>query len=717
MSYGTGTVNNLIIEPLAYLTVNGTGRLGVAGLITRPANATLDLLAGELLLFGKTSNPFSMLPQIIDGLVFKEKTIKRLTIDNNVNVIGNDTLKISHALGFESTTTNKTFNATTKNVTLLSTQFYTANVNEIKDGNSVLGNNFTVERFISTGVVHTKSWQLLGTAITGQSVFNSWQEGKVFRPGLGTNIPSDLIHSSFDGTAFFSSMKVFNSLTNVYDGIPNTLIDLANPKGYYIFVRGDRGVPGFNDPPNKTTLRSSGTLNTGNSLPNVNVPAGLFQTVGNPFPSTIDLRKLYADHSSFLNFDIYVWDPNLGGAYGVGGYRTLTYLAGDYRAAPVGGFYSTISNYIQSGQAFFVRSNGVAGNIDFKERYKRDTSNLATRTQQGQVPIIQTTLNGGLIGTPQVMLDGALAIFGEEYSNEVNFEDANKFSNAGVNTGFVRSGRTLAVERRKMPTETDTLHISFRGVRQLAYTWNINVENIDAPGLQAWLWDKFLNTKTALRNSKTTDINFSVDNNAASTAADRFKIVFTQAIILPVKIVSANAVRLADKSIAVIWNVENENNVSFYTIERSANGITFNNLAVQPPVFNNGSNGSYNFLDAQPLAGDNYYRIKARSLDGRIQYSNIVKVEALAGPSMVNVVPNPVLNKEMNLFFVSKPRGKYDLSLTNSIGQTVYKGQVILSTNNENRKIRLVNVEAAGVYQLTIIGPDRTTVVQRIMIE
>ena len=710
LSTGTALIKNIIIQSGAYLTVNNVGVLGIAGTITNAG--TFDLLAGTLLLNGSTN-------QVIEGVVFKEKTIWRLQINNNINIIGSDTLKISGSLGFETLASNKIFNAGTKNVSLLSTQFYTANVNEIKNGNSVLGNNFTVERFISTGVIHGKSWQLLGTAVTGQSVLNAWQEGKVLRPGLGTNIPSDIANSSFDGPALFSSMKVYNSVTNVYDGIPNTLIDIGNPKGYYIFVRGDRSVVAFNAPPNKTTLRSTGTLNTGNSLPNVNVLPGAFATVGNPYPSTIDLRKLYADLSSFLNFDIYVWDPSfLGGAHGLGGYRTLTYLNGNYEAVPAGGFYSTISNFIQSGQAFFVRSKGSAGNVIFKESYKINTSSLVTRSQQGQIPIIRTTLNGGLNGTPQIMLDGALAIFGDEYSNDLNFEDANKFTNAGmVNTGFVRSGRTLAVERRRMPTETDTLHISFTGVRQLAYTWNINVENIDAPGLQAWLWDKFLNTKTALPNSNATDINFSVDNNAASTAADRFKIVFTQAIILPVKIVSANAIRLADKSISVIWNVENENNVSLYTIERSANGTTFNSLGIQPPVFNNGSNGLYNFRDAQPLLGDNYYRVKVVSTDGRIQYSNIIKVEALAGPSVVSVQPNPVLNKEMNLVFSYKPNGKYDLSLTNSIGQTVYKGQVIISSNNETRKIRLVNVEAAGVYQLTIIGPDGSNIIQRIMIQ
>ena len=702
LTSGTGTVKNLIVAAGAYLTVNGTGILGVAGLITNAG--TVDLLAGTLLLNGTTS-------QIIEGPVFKEKTIFRLTLNNNVNVIGNDTLKISHAIGFAPEANGKTFNASTKNVSLLSTLNYTANVNEIKNGNSILGNNFTVERYISTGTVHGQTWQLLSTAITGQSIFNSWQESGIYKPGLGTRITSPLYNGSngFDATSLRDAIKVYNPNIDEFDGVTSTLNNLANPKGYYIFIRGDRNVFSAANAANPTTLRSTGTLNIGNSLPVVAVQAGKYESIGNPYPSTFDLRKFYTDHSALLTFDVYVWDATLGGLYGVGGYRTLTYLAGDYYAVPAGGFYSSISNLIQSGQAFFIRSKGPAGAINFKESYKEDTSMLASRTQShANIPTIQTTLKGANAGAPQILLDGALAVFGDDYSNDVNFDDANKFINVGINTGFVRSGKILAVERRQLPTAADTMHLNFSGAKQLSYTWSINIQNLEDAGVDVWLWDKFLNSRTSLVINGNTNINFGVDNTAASIAPDRFKIIFKK-VILPVRLIGITAIRKNDNTVSVNWKVENEINVTNYTLERSADGIIFNSLSVKEPLYNNGAQADYSYQDASPLFTDCYYRIKAVSQSGLIQYSAKVKVEALNLPPSISVYPIPVINKEMNLLFVNKAKGRYNIQITNNLGQIVYNGEVVVATVMENKKISLVNLKTEGIYQLAIKAQDGST--------
>ena len=235
-----------------------------------------------------------------------------------------------------------------------------------------------------------------------------------------------------------------------------------------------------------------------------------------------------------------------------------------------------------------------------------------------------------------------------------------------------------------------------------------NIENLEDAGVEAWLWDKFLNTKTPLVISGNTDINFVVDNNAASIASDRFKIIFTK-IILPVKLISITALRKTDKTISVSWKVENEINVTNYTVERSADGITFNRLSVKAPLYNNGAKSDYNYLDVSPLFTDSYYRIKALSHDGKIQYSATVKVEALNLPPSISVYPNPVINKEMNLVFVNKAMGTYDIKITNKLGQVVYNGEVVVSTVIANKKISLADLKTAGIYQLTIRAKDGST--------
>ena len=59
----------------------------------------------------------------------------------------------------------------------------------------------------------------------------------------------------------------------------------------------------------------------------------------------------------------------------------------------------------------------------------------------------------------KTLMDGNMTIYDDIYCNCVNWEDALKMSNPGENWGLVRSGTSLAVERRKFIPETDTTYI------------------------------------------------------------------------------------------------------------------------------------------------------------------------------------------------------------------------------------------------------------------
>ncbi|MEO7043945.1 MAG: T9SS type A sorting domain-containing protein, partial [Ferruginibacter sp.] len=121
---------------------------------------------------------------------------------------------------------------------------------------------------------------------------------------------------------------------------------------------------------------------------------------------------------------------------------------------------------------------------------------------------------------------------------------------------------------------------------------------------------------------------------------------------------------------------------------------------------NNGGGSNYTFNDAKPLSTDNYYRIKAVSKDGSIQYSPVVKVAALNLLTAISVYPNPVVNAEMSVRFVNQPTGKYGLRLMNKLGQVVYSGKVNVASAIEQQKVSIGNNIAAGTYQLFITAED-----------
>ena len=228
-------------------------------------------------------------------------------------------------------------------LTLKSTATETAWIGDMT--NHTINGDVTVERYIATGTGsapnHGKSWQLLAIPTTGQTIKQAWQEGatatNVSSPsagsagnpnlGFGTMLTSDLINAvalGFDGyTSPGPSMKVFNSVTNGYNGPASTSsTPIYNQKGYFVFVRGDRGVSLFNQAATTTILRTKGTLFTPANLPPVtNVAVNSFESVGNPYASALDMRNII--RSANVSAVFQVWDPRLGGEYNYGAFQTF----------------------------------------------------------------------------------------------------------------------------------------------------------------------------------------------------------------------------------------------------------------------------------------------------------------------------------------------------------------------------------------------------------
>src|SRR4030095_11773899 len=95
-----------------------------------------------------------------------------------------------------------------------------------------------------------------------------------------------------------------------------------------LFVRGDRSVClTYVAPPTTTTLRAKGTLNqfSGAAIAR-NFSSGTpgdYILIGNPYASSIDITSVIGASSSGIDKDKFlIWDPRLGGNFGVGGYVT-----------------------------------------------------------------------------------------------------------------------------------------------------------------------------------------------------------------------------------------------------------------------------------------------------------------------------------------------------------------------------------------------------------
>ena len=113
--------------------------------------------------------------------------------------------------------------------------------------------------------------------------------------------------------------------------------------------------------------------------------------------------------------------------------------------------------------------------------------------------------------------------------------------------------------------------------------------------------------------------------------------VKTNPSLLPLQWLKVNATLNSIGYAQVVWQVQ-EAEIQAYTIERSDDGRNF----VPAGEANSKGNGtnSYLFTEATPLKGTAYYRIKQTGRDGKISYSETMR---LSGNNfdLISVYPNP----------------------------------------------------------------------------
>ena len=685
------------------ITHNGTGRLNSIGGKMK-ANLGVVEMKGT-----------SGIAQALSGSWFVNKTISSLINSNStgitVAVSPADTLLISSALLYGAVTNSAI--TTNGNLTLLSRDTGTARFGEVVSGS---GNSITGKVNIERYLFARKSWRLLATPIviaTSPNVTSSWREAaNMASTGYGTQITGPYgAPAGMDVYTQRASMKYYSSSINNFIDIANTNTSaVANNAGYYVFVRGDRSVA-ITGAAAATNLRLKGDIRVGNQVFPVSSMA--FQSFGNPYPSRIDYRTVV---KSNLSSSFYAWNPNSAGLYNVGAYELYTLSAGNYAKVPGG----TIRNFIESGEAVYVQSNSAsAGSVTVREADKTSSSALVSFTRKkGGVtednmvegtdvssPTLEVNLYARGIGTSSYLADGFLMNFDNIYSPNVDNNDVRKIINASDNLAVNNGTYLLIVERKPEPGITDTIKMSLTGTRIAPYRLEINPAVLKYPALQAFLKDKFLATETPVSLTDTTNYTFNITADAASRVADRFMIIFKQGP--PVRFTNITAVRNRNNTATVTWNTENENNINTYTIEHSTDAVNFAAAGSQMPTANNGGSPSYNFVHTTPVDANNWYRVKANTISGAAQYSDVAKigvVEIVRNPS-ISIYPNPATAGNVNVRFTNQPVGTYQLKISNKAGQLLHTEIVQLQTNNLQKTISL-GATAAGSYQVTITNED-----------
>ena len=136
---------------------------------------------------------------------------------------------------------------------------------------------------------------------------------------------------------------------------------------------------------------------------------------------------------------------------------------------------------------------------------------------------------------------------------------------------------------------------------------------------------------------------------------------------LPLKLHSFDA-RLTDKSVQLQWSTAEEENVSHFDIEKSADGSRYTLIGRHPAASGTG-NKFYSHTDKGALHTSNFYRLKIVDNNGSFTYSQISHVKTGESKSRLTIYPNPA--KDNLTIRLTADAGPVRVALQDVTGRTI----------------------------------------------
>jgi hypothetical protein len=92
---------------------------------------------------------------------------------------------------------------------------------------------------------------------------------------------------------------------------------------------------------------------------------------------------------------------------------------------------------------------------------------------------------------------------------------------------------------------------------------------------------------------------------------------------LPVSLVEFNATAVDNAQVLCEWMTASETNNDYFTVERSPNTYSFEEVGIVDGAGNSNQLLQYSLLDERPLEGWSYYRLKQTDFNGAFSYSDL----------------------------------------------------------------------------------------------
>ena len=641
----------------------------------------------------------------------------------NLTISGSGIVSLGSGLGITGLLSINSGSLVTQNhLTLKSTSISnTAIVGPV--GGTVTG-NVTIERFVPQRI---KSYQNLSTGgvYNAGTIFKNWQESGVNTNGYGIFITGKKgTVAGVDPTTGLDitpagNISAYNYVNGVYVPVANTKTTNLDPyTGYLPVVYGNRLMPLI--PANvfdaSSTMNAPATIRTTGSLVTGTITfstTGVTGTLGSNYNSTVTKIATYQDTASFvanpyacvidwnslakngITTSYWYYDPNTT-LYNGTGQAFVAYNAIAGTNSNPG--KSKINRYIQPGQGFWLETDLTNGprSLTITEANKVTGSTFTSIFGTGAAGLNRLAIS---LWNDSSNIDGAVAVFDNNFTKAIGDEDTKKMFNNGENIYIQEGLKTLSIDGLPTPSINDIISLKFSGLTiGKTYSIRLDAQELNSNGLSVYLLDANTNTETLLSTQTGTVYSF----KATAVNDNHYSVIFRTANPLSIQYVMIKATTSKDKKTNTIsWALSEETNIVHYDVEKSYRGSDF--IKIGTVISTNA--GSYNILDYPLNSGINYYRIKVVDIDGKIYYSQVVKV-INSTDGFITIAPNPVAGNMLFVQLNNVENGYYTVNLYNCATQLVIKKEIEVSASVSSIELPINNDLVNGVYNLQIKGAN-----------
>lgn len=163
---------------------------------------------------------------------------------------------------------------------------------------------------------------------------------------------------------------------------------------------------------------------------------------------------------------------------------------------------------------------------------------------------------------------------------------------------------------------------------------------------------------------------------------------------LPIELLSFKAFK-DNKDIKLEWITLTETNNDFFTILKSQNGLSFDELDKIDGKGTTTIAHKYNYIDYYPYSGYNYYKIKQTDYNGDYSYSNVETVYYNEKYEFISIYPNPTYG---TIYIESSLKEPFDVKIYD------VKGICLFNSEFPSLKINQIDLDfPIGFYYISVI--------------